>query len=148
MCPHIKTTFLISSVCFLFSAPAFSQSANATEEWIRLPIRILFEEGSAELDHQDRATLRRLMVSIAHRTDIVQFRVEGHLNTYSSEATNSRLALERARAVIGFFVNTLGMPPDLFREVSHGNSRPIIIDGHAQNRRVEMSMLVRRVQAP
>lgn len=129
-------------------ASVSAQSRNTTEEWVHWPVRILFAQGSSRLDDQARAMLREMHASVNHRTDITRIRVEGHSDIASRETSDPQLGLERARAVIDYVVNTLGMRRDLFEAKSFGNSRPINPNGGVPNSRVEFNFLIRRVAAP
>jgi outer membrane protein OmpA-like peptidoglycan-associated protein len=133
-------------------APAPQPVARpTTEEWVSLPVRILYPTGGARLDDQARAMCREGHASLAHRTDIVRVRVEGHADGRGSEAANHQLGLERAQGVVDFLVGDLGMPRELFEIVSYGDDHPITSDtttaDQVQNRRVEFSILVRRQAA-
>ena len=123
-----------------------------TEEWISLPVKILYPSGGSRLDDQARAMLRELHSSAVHRTDIVRVRVEGHADSRGSEEANRRLGMERAQGVVDFLVGELGMPRELFEVHSYGDEMPITSDTTAadrvQNRRVEFKALVRRQAAP
>jgi outer membrane protein OmpA-like peptidoglycan-associated protein len=122
-----------------------------TEEWVTLPVRILYPSGGARLDDQARAMIREGHASLVNRTDIVRVRVEGHADGQGSEDANQRLGMERAQGVVDFLVGELGMPRELFEIVSYGDTRPLTSETTAsdrvQNRRVEFSILVRRQAA-
>lgn len=122
-----------------------------TEEWVHMPVRIIFEPGSSYLSPEARAVLAEAHASMAHRTDIVRVRIEGHTDPRGPEAHNDRLALERAQSVMDYIVGTLGMPRELFEVQGFGSSRPLTSNtteaDRAQNRRVEFSLLVRRQAA-
>jgi len=122
-----------------------------TEEWVNMPIKILYPSGGSRLDDQARAMLREVHASVAHRTDIVRVRVEGHADSRGSAALNEQLGLERAQGVVDFAVGELGMPRELFEVHSYGDTAPLTSDTTAadrvQNRRVEFKLLVRRQAA-
>ena len=123
-----------------------------TEEWVHLPVRILYPTGGSRLDDQARAMIREGYATMVHRTDIVRVRVEGHADGRGSAEANNALGLERAQGVVDFMVGELGMPRELFEVVSYGDERPITsettTEDRVQNRRVEFSILVRRQAAP
>jgi outer membrane protein OmpA-like peptidoglycan-associated protein len=123
-----------------------------TEEWVQLPVRILYPSGGSRLDDQARAVIREGHASMVHRTDIVRVRVEGHADGRGSVDANHQLGMERAQGVVDFMVGELGMPRELFEVVSYGDERPLTSETTAsdrvQNRRVEFSILVRRQAAP
>lgn len=122
-----------------------------TEQWVPLPIRITYPSGGSRLDDNARAMLREAHASVAHRTDIIRVRVEGHADGQGSTQQNHALGLERAQGVIDFLVGDLGMPREFFEFESHGDTRPLTSETTAgdrvQNRRVEFSILVRRQAA-
>ncbi len=123
-----------------------------TEEWVHLPVRLVYPTGGSRLSDEHRAMLREAHSSLAHRTDIVRVRVEGHADSRGNEELNQRLSEERAQAVVDFLVGDLGMPRELFETVGYGSTRPLTSETTAsdrvQNRRVEFSILVRRQAAP
>jgi len=122
-----------------------------TEEWVQLPVRVLYPSGGSRLDEQARAMIREGYASLAHRTYIIRIRVEGHADGRGSPEANHQLALERAQGVVDFLVGELGMPRELFELHSYGDERPLTSETTAadrvQNRRVEFSILVRRQAA-
>jgi outer membrane protein OmpA-like peptidoglycan-associated protein len=122
-----------------------------TEEWVSLPVRILYPSGGARLDDQARAVIREGHATLVNRTDIVRVRVEGHADGQGTEEANQRLGMERAQGVVDFLVGDLGMPRELFEVVSYGDTRPLTSEttptDRVQNRRVEFSILVRRQAA-
>lgn len=150
MLMRLSSSLLCVLVLCTIGAPTsglpLPQASGPVEEWVHVPVRLLFAEGSSSVDDMARTLLREMHASLAHRTDIVQIQVEGHTNPSSSEANNSQLALNRARNVVAFMVNELGMAREQIKVVSYGSTRPVTQD-HAhsvQNRRVEFSILVRR----
>jgi outer membrane protein OmpA-like peptidoglycan-associated protein len=131
--------------------PPRTTSLPTTEEWIQLPVRIEYPSGGSRLDDQARAMIREGYASMAHRTDIIRIRVEGHADGRGSAASNQQLGLERAQGVVDFLVGELGMPRELFELVSYGDTRPLTSEttsgDRVINRRVEFSLLVRRQAA-
>jgi OOP family OmpA-OmpF porin len=123
-----------------------------TEEWVHLPVRILYPSGGARLDDQARAMIREFHASLVNRTDIIRIRCEGHADDQGQAEANERLGLERAQGVVDFGVGELGLPRELFEVVSFGDTQPDTSNTTAsdrlQNRRVEFSILVRRQAAP
>ena len=123
-----------------------------TEEWVHLPVRIVYPTGGSRLNDEARALLREAHASMAHRTDIVRIRVEGHADGRGNDEANNQLGMERAQGVVDFMVGELGLPRELFETVTFGDERPLTSETTAadrvQNRRVEFSILVRRQAAP
>jgi outer membrane protein OmpA-like peptidoglycan-associated protein len=126
-------------------------SLPTTEDWIQLPVRIEYPSGGSRLDDQARAVIREGYASMAHRTDIIRIRVEGHADGRGSAVANQQLGLDRAQGVVDFLVGELGMPRELFEVVSYGDTRPLTSEttpvDRVVNRRVEFSLLVRRQAA-
>jgi outer membrane protein OmpA-like peptidoglycan-associated protein len=123
-----------------------------TEEWVHLPVRILYPSGGARLDDQARAMIREFHASLVNRTDIIRIRCEGHADDQGRSEDNMRLGMERAQGVVDFAVGELGLPRELFEVTSFGDTQPDTSNTTAadrlQNRRVEFSILVRRQAAP
>lgn len=65
-----------------------------TEEWVHLPIRIIFEARSYELDDEDNALLREAHAALERRTDVLRVRVEGFVD--STGEPDCGLSLSRA----------------------------------------------------
>lgn len=135
-------------------APVVVQTAQprpTTDEWVRVPTRITYDRGSAYLTDTTRAMLNEAHASMANRTDIVRVRIEGHADDGGSEERNNLLAQERAQNVMDYLVGTLRMPRELFEVQSFGNNQPLTSgttqSDEAANRRVEVSILVRRQAA-
>jgi len=131
--------------------PPVVTSTPVEERWMHLPIRIQYPSGGSRLDDQARAMLREAHSSVAHRTDIIRVRVEGHADGGGSSEANERLGLERAQGVVDFLVGEMGLPRELFEVQSFGEERPLTSETDHRdrlvNRRVEFSILVRRQAA-
>lgn len=137
-------------------APVVTQPAQpayqpTTDEWVHLPTRITYDRGSAYLTDVTRAMLNEAHASMANRTDIVRVRIEGHADDGGSEERNNLLASERAQNVMDYLVGTLRMPRELFEVQSFSDNQPLTSGtsqaDEAANRRVEVSILVRRQAA-
>ena len=122
---------------------------NVVEQWVHLPVRILFPNDDAHLSDDAKAMLREARNALIQRTDIIRILVEGHAEPENDEAAEHRAGLERANAVIDFMVDELGFQRDRLEARSYGSER-IRLSGvvasptplvHA---RVEFSVLVRR----
>jgi len=121
------------------------EPSRFTEEWVRLPVYILFEQRGFELDDDDKAMLRELHASVAHRTDIIRIRAEGFV--FQDREPVAGLALSRAEAAIDFLVEELGMNRDLFEVVDGGDGEPQGATSYYDPpfySRVRFSILVRR----
>lgn len=128
-------------------SPAEEQPTEPFEEWVRLPVQILFWLRRHYLDDSDRAMIREVQMALEQRTDVLRIRVAGHV--YLDRESEAGLALARANAVIDYMTDELGMPRDLFEAMDGGDgsmwSEAADPDTN-QFRRVEFSMLVRRAR--
>ncbi len=118
------------------------------EEWIQLPVRILFTTAGAELSAENRALLDQAVQTLRTREDIVRVRIEGHTDTRGRDANNAELSLQRAEQVKAYLISQ-GVPAQMLETAGYGAQRPLVIEGNyeenrAQNRRVEFSALIRR----
>ena len=118
------------------------------EEWIQLPVRILFATGGAVLSAENRAMLDQAVQTLRARDDVVRVRIEGHSDTRGPDSNNTQLSLQRAQAVMDYLVSR-GVPNSMLEVAGYGAERPLVIEGghdenRAQNRRVEFSALLRR----
>jgi outer membrane protein OmpA-like peptidoglycan-associated protein len=77
--------------------------------------------------------------------DVVAVRVEGHTDSYGTEAYNQSLSDRRARSVMAYLTSH-GIPPEKVSAVGMGESRPVADNttkaGRAQNRRVEFHLQI------
>jgi outer membrane protein OmpA-like peptidoglycan-associated protein len=126
-------------------SPAYGPTS---EEWVQMPVRVLFPGGGERLDAEGQAMVDELRTALENRTDVVRVRVEGHADERGSSEANRRVARERAEAVVDHMVRELGMPREMFEIESYGDERPLTSEtasaDRTQNRRVEFSLLVRR----
>jgi hypothetical protein len=77
--------------------------------------------------------------------EVVAVRVEGHTDSYGSDAYNQKLSERRANAVMNYLTSH-GIPSEKVSAVGMGESRPIADnatkEGRAQNRRVEFHLQI------
>jgi OOP family OmpA-OmpF porin len=122
---------------------------EVTEQWVELPMRILFATGRADLDRQNQMILDQAITTMRARNDVVRVRIEGHTDTRGRDGSNAQLSLERAHGVMSYLVSH-GVPQSMLEAVGYGEERPLVHDNFggdmnpAQNRRVEFSVLIRR----
>ncbi len=68
--------------------------------------------------------------------------VEGHTDSYGSDATNLTLSIQRADAVKNYLVTNFSYIPDQIEAIGYGESTPIATneteEGRARNRRIEV----------
>ena len=121
------------------------QPADVREEWVQIPIYIIFDRHASILDDDDEALLHELHDMLSHRTDVLRIRVLGF--TIPRDEPESGLALARAEAVIDFMVTELGMPSEMLEAIDRGGEEPwgdLAPTDYPQHRRVELQALVRR----
>jgi OOP family OmpA-OmpF porin len=109
---------------------------------LRLPGDILFDFDSAKLKPQATPLLDET-VKIISRYPIAQIRVEGHTDTFGSDAYNLKLSEARARAVDQFLRQALAGKNYQVQSQGYGKTRPIVssqgsIEQQQKNRRVEV----------
>lgn len=103
---------------------------------------LLFEFGSARIDAQGDATMKRTAAYLAEHPEIVRVRIEGHADATGEDDKNFVLSTARALAVQRGLV-AAGVDRDRLTIDAHGQSKPSIPDASApamvaQNRRVEL----------
>jgi OOP family OmpA-OmpF porin len=69
--------------------------------------------------------------------------IEGHADSTGPDAYNQKLSERRAKAVMAYLVNTVGIDPSRLTAVGYGESRPAYPndtpENQAKNRRVEFT---------
>ncbi|MCP3972765.1 MAG: OmpA family protein [Rhodobacteraceae bacterium] len=95
----------------------FSQEVQST---------VNFEFNSAKLDSDAQAILR-VQAQWIRQFPEVRFKVYGHTDAVGSGASNKRLGMRRARAVVNFLVGQGINRARLEAVVSHGEDRPLIV---------------------
>ncbi|MBI5497398.1 MAG: OmpA family protein [Deltaproteobacteria bacterium] len=107
---------------------------------VEIPAKIQFETGTATMLAASRAVVEQVLLTLQCRPDIRRLALHGHTDASGSEATNTRLSLDRATAVRDFLV-AQGVAPDRLQTFGHGATRPLASDadekGREMNRRVE-----------
>jgi outer membrane protein OmpA-like peptidoglycan-associated protein len=109
---------------------------------ILMPTDLLFEFGSDQLAEAARLSLMKLGFLIQKNPNSI-FEIEGHTDSIGTDDSNLALSGRRARAVVDWLVNSLGIQTDRIRPVGMGESRPIADPNAPQeqqglNRRVEI----------
>ena len=111
---------------------------------LRLPERLMFAIGDAQLEADGRVALEIIAEEVAARH--VKIRVEGHTDNAPIRTArfpaNWELSTTRATAVVAFLVATKKIAPDRLSAAGYGEFHPIASndtpDGRAQNRRVDI----------
>ena len=70
------------------------------------------------------------------------FSVEGHTDSFGSDASNNDLSQRRADAVRAYLLSQTGLPENRIAAIGYGESRPIATndtaEGRAKNRRIDL----------
>lgn len=107
----------------------------------------LFNQGSANLESRAMEMLDLVFQDISNRPNHV--RIEGHTDDRTirstQHASNWELSTSRATAVVRYFIDDFGFPPDRISALGYGEYRPIrnnnSIENRAANRRVDIVIL-------
>jgi len=109
---------------------------------IGVPGGALYEFDSAELKPEAVEQLQKL-AELIRRNPRSTFSIEGHTDSFGTEAYNLDLSLRRADSVKTWLIQNMSISPDRIETKGLGNSRPIVPAGRTQeeqapNRRVEI----------
>jgi outer membrane protein OmpA-like peptidoglycan-associated protein len=107
---------------------------------ILMPTDLLFEFGSDEIAEKARLSMMKLGFLIQKNANSV-FTIEGHTDTIGTDEANLELSGRRARSVVQWLVNSLGISDANIRPVGMGETEPLEnADGtkeeQSKNRRV------------
>ena len=94
---------------------------------------ILFKSGSAELDSESDLILAAV-TDIVKRCPSLNIIVAGHTDAAGSDDVNQWLSEKRASSVAQYLVNA-GIDSDRVVSVGHGETRPVVPNDTAENRR-------------
>lgn len=106
------------------------------------PIGLVFPSGSAQIETEYFALLRKLQDAIrVFPGSLID--VEGHTDSFGSDATNLTLSQERAAAVRQYLLaNMRELSPESVSAIGFGESRPVAnnetVEGRAKNRRIDV----------
>jgi OmpA-OmpF porin, OOP family len=107
-----------------------------------------FETGSYKLSAQDQTSLSQLAQSAITLTGYI-IQVKGYADSSGSAAMNQQLSMDRAQAVVAYLLQNCSIP---LRHIVAPGAMGIVdpsapnetADGRAENRRVEVKVLVNR----
>jgi OOP family OmpA-OmpF porin len=107
-----------------------------------------FETGSYKLSAQDQAALSQLAQSAVSLTGYI-VQVKGYADSSGNAAMNQQLSMDRAQAVVAYLLQNCSIP---LRHIVAPGAMGIVdpsapnetADGRAENRRVEVKVLVNR----
>ncbi|NND53495.1 MAG: OmpA family protein [Gammaproteobacteria bacterium] len=128
----------VESLFGVAEAQVFTQGQNVLVR----PIALVFPSGSSQIETQYFAILRKVQdaIRVFPNSTIV---VEGHTDSFGSDATNLKLSEDRANAVRTYLLaNMQDLSADDLEAVGFGESRPVAnnetVDGRAKNRRIDL----------
>jgi outer membrane protein OmpA-like peptidoglycan-associated protein len=105
-----------------------------------------FSFDGAEIRPQSYPILDEVAGKIDARPDVEHVRVEGHTDSYGSNAYNQKLSERRAKSVEKYMIQK-GVPGDKIDSVGYGETKPVADnatkEGRAKNRRVEFRLRIR-----
>ncbi len=106
------------------------------------PIGLVFPSGSAQIESEYFALLRKLQDAIRVFPNSLVV-VEGHTDSFGGDETNLALSQERAAAVREYLLaNMRDLSPEDVGAVGFGESRPVAnnetVEGRAKNRRIDV----------
>ena len=121
---------------------------------LQLSDRILFDSGSAAINPDGLAVLRRVGEVLRERLVNLEAQIGGHTDNVPVSgarggllADNWGLSAARAVSVVNFLEDELGLDPDRMSAVGYGEHRPVASndtpEGRARNRRIEIVLLPR-----
>lgn len=128
-------------------AQVFTQGQNIL---IR-PIGLVFATGSAQIETQYFSLLRKVQDALRLFPDSLII-VEGHTDSFGSDATNLKLSQDRAEAVSEYLLaNMRDLEPTDVEPVGFGESRPFAnnetVEGRAKNRRIDIVIRPKKAAA-
>jgi outer membrane protein OmpA-like peptidoglycan-associated protein len=109
---------------------------------IGVPGGALYEYDSADLKPDAVEQLQKL-AELIRRNPKATFSIEGHTDSFGTEAYNLDLSLRRAESVKNWLIQNMGIASERIQTRGLGNSHPIVpagrsVDEQAPNRRVEI----------
>jgi outer membrane protein OmpA-like peptidoglycan-associated protein len=121
-----------------------AQTGPLTQETapILMPTDLLFDYDAPLLREEAVASLRKLGMLI-QRNPGARFVIEGHTDSFGTDAYNLDLSRRRAESVKAWLTETMGLPGEAIQTVGYGKSRLIApaegtIEEQQINRRVEI----------
>jgi outer membrane protein OmpA-like peptidoglycan-associated protein len=116
---------------------------SASTAPILMPTDLLFQYGSDELQEGARLSLMKLGYLIM-RNPNSRFIIEGHTDTYGTDAFNFDLSQRRANAVVRWLISSLRLETSRVEAIGLGKTHLIVpggsIEEQALNRRVEIKV--------
>ncbi len=135
---RIKEQFeTVESMFSRSEALVFREGDNVT---IRL-VGLSFASGASTIDPNYYTLLEKVesAIDVFPRSDLI---IEGHTDSYGSDATNQTLSQARADAVQQYMLNAMRIPSSRLAATGYGETRPIANNetpqGRARNRRIDV----------
>jgi OOP family OmpA-OmpF porin len=121
--------------------------ATIGESTIDLAEKIRFEVNSPKLLPASESLLDHVAVLLFDHPELARIRIDGHTDSQGNNAANLKLSQARAEAVRAY-LERAGVEPKRLTAKGFGETSPIADnrtpEGREQNRRVEITILVRR----
>ncbi|MEL6448258.1 MAG: OmpA family protein [Pseudomonadota bacterium] len=135
---RIKEQFeTVESMFSRTEALVFREGDNIT---VRL-VGLSFASGAATIDPSYYPLLEKVesAIDVFPRSDLI---IEGHTDSYGSDATNQSLSQARADSVQQYMLNAMRIPSTRLTATGYGETRPIANNetsqGRARNRRIDV----------
>ncbi len=120
------------------------EEANVLRKGNDIIVRLIgltFPVGKATIEPQNFGLLTKMQQAINMFPECT-VTIEGHTDSYGSDAKNMTLSQERAEAVSQYVLANMGINPSRINAVGYGESKPIANnetkEGRAKNRRIEV----------
>lgn len=122
--------------------------AALTEDEVNIQTTVYFAAGSIEISAEAQKQLKQLARDAASNKEY-RIQVKGFADSSGSANANQKLSEDRAQAVIAFLLQDCNVPVHHILTpgamgVSHPAASNETVDGKAENRRVEVKVLVNR----
>src|SRR5262249_8533705 len=139
-----------------FDAPQcriYTSTRNLGDRYVSHPapspslyIPIHFDSGTAELTPKEKQSLGRLADALnSQQLSEYRFEIAGHTDSRGSDNSNLTLSQRRARSVVSYLTEELGVPEKLLVPLGYGERCPAAdnrtVEGRSKNRRVEVTKL-------
>lgn len=138
---------------FVFTEEQRTEAA-ARPAAVTRPVIVNFAPASAELTRRAQQVIDQEMVPLVESHGSAYFEVSGNTDSTGSRATNQRLSLQRAQAVVDYLVAQWEFPRTRFVVAGYGPDRPLcneaqpdegasLEDCRARNRATRVAVLAR-----
>lgn len=127
--------------------PPEPELATIGDETIDLAEKIRFKTSSPVLLPESERLLDHVAVLLFDHPELQRIRIDGHTDSQGKDAANLKLSQQRAESVRAY-LEKAGVEPKRMTAKGFGETKPIADndtpEGREQNRRVEITILVRR----